>query len=346
MEDSTPQPPPTGRKKIRLTKSEAYAMQLSSPRKKRLACGAGGLLVALALAAALWLFRDLWLPYWLPETAATAPAATPEPIPAIEPAAETVSASSAAPAVQSVEEVPAPASGPATLDFLTATAWDHPEFLRGVRLFNQALDRFRAYRRDGRPREWLQQIEDGALQAATAFDQLRAQAPADVPLAEYILRCHKLAQETRNLARPAAGPAPAPAVAAPPPRAKPTAPPPKPGEAWQDPDYLEGARLFNQALEQYRLFLADKSRQELLETIEESAFQAAKKFESLQGPAPTNVPLGDHISQCYRLVSDCRRLNLESGSAGGGTDEATGARGKVVGPNRRPALPAYQPPAP
>ncbi|HRT04426.1 MAG TPA: hypothetical protein P5204_01880 [Kiritimatiellia bacterium] len=339
MDEAPLQPPPAGRKKIRLTKSEAYAMQISSPRKKRIAFGAGGALVAAVLAAALWRFQDQWLPYWLPEREPAVPAAAPETAPSAEPvAADRAAPAAAAPA--------APVEAPATLEFLTATAWDHPEFLRGVRLFNQALDRLRAFRRDGRPRDLLQQIEDGALQAATTFDQLRAQAPADVPLAEYVLRSRKLAQEARNLARPAALPAPAPAVAAPPPRPKPTAPPPKPGEAWQEPDYLEGARLFNQALEQYKRFLADKSQLDLLKPIEETAFQAAKKFESLQGLAPTNVPLGDNISQCYRLISDCRRQHLESGNAGGAADEETGARGKVVGPNRRPALPAYQPPAP
>lgn len=335
MDETPQQTPPAGRKKIRLTKSEVYAMGISAPKKKRLAFGAAGLLVVAVLGAALWHFQDLWLPYWLPEQAAETPATAPETAPAAEP----LPAGASAPAA-------APATAPATLEFLTATAWDHPEFLRGVRLFNQALDRYRTFQRDGRPRELLQQIEDGALQAAATFAPLRAEAPAAVPLAEYVLRSHQLAQAARNLARPAAAPAPAPAVAAPPPRPKPTAPPPKPGEAWQDPDYLEGARLFNQALEQYKRFLADKTHLEQLKPVEETAFQAAKKFESLQGLAPTNVALADHISQCYRLISDCRRQHLEAGSGDAGTSDEPGARGKVVGPNRRPALPAYQPPAP
>jgi hypothetical protein len=337
MDEAPQQPPPTGRKKIRLTKSEAYAMQLSSPRKKRIAFGAVGLAIAAALAAALWHFQDGWLPYWLPEKAETAPADAPEtaPVPAAAPTALSLPAAI---------DPAAPAEAPATLDFLTATVWDHPEFLRGVRLFNQALDRYRAYQRDGRPRELLQQIDDGALQAAAAFGKLRAEAPAGVPLAEYVRRSHTLAQAARDLARPAVAPAPAATAAVPPARPRPTAPPPKAGEAWQDPDYLEGARLFNQALAQYQQFLADKSRLALLAAIEETAFQAVKKFEALQGLAPTNVPLGDNISQCYRLISDCRRQNLEAGGAGpGGTDHDGGARGKVVGPNRRPALPAYQP---
>ena len=338
--DETPlQPPPTGRKKIRLTKSEAYALGISTPKKRGLAFGAVGLVVAAVLGGALWLFQDRWLPYWLPESAASAPAAAPEAAPTAAESAPTPAAA------QPVAAASAPAAAPATLDFLTATAWDQPEFLRGVRLFNQALDRYRAFQRDGQPRELLQQIEDGALQAAAAFGKLRPEAPAGVPLAEYVLRSHKLAQTARDLARPpAVAPPPAPAAAAPPPRPRPPAPAPKPGETWQEPDYLEGARLFNQALAQYQVFLADKSHRELLNGIEETAFRAAKKFEALQGLAPTNVPLDDHVSHCYRLISDCRRQQLESGSDG--ADDGSGARGKVVGPNRRPALPAYQPAAP
>lgn len=336
MEESTPQPPPpAGRKKIRLTKSEAYAMGISSPKKKRIAFGLVGLLILVALGNVLWHFQEAWLPYWLPSDMETeAPFAVP-PAPAAghlpAPASSATSAAQPGTAV----------SAPATLDFLSAAAWDHPQFLQGVRLFNQALDRYRAFPRDRGTPELSKQIEEGALQAAVAFDQIRAEAPADVPLAEYVARCQKLAVEARNLGRPAAS-APAPAAAvAPPPPPRPTAPPPKPGEAWQDPDYLQGAKLFNQALDQYKLFQADKSHAELLKPIEDVAFQAAKKFEALQGLAPASVPLDDHISKCYRLIADCRRQNLEAGAAESGDESHPG---KIVGPNRRPVLPAYQPP--
>lgn len=119
------------------------------------------------------------------------------------------------------------------------------------------------------------------------------------------------------------------------------APPPGPGKTWPKPGYLEGAQLFNQALEQYRLFLADKTRTELLKPIEEAAFQAAKKFEALKGQAPEGVALNENITQCYKLISDCRRQNLE----GAGTASAGGNSGRgTVGPHRRPPLPPYQPP--
>ena len=335
--DEIPSQPPAAspRKKIRLTKSEVYAMGISSPKKKRIAFGLVGLLILAATGNLLWYFQDVWLPYWFP--------AEPAPVP-IQAVADEKPAAPAAPARPAGEApAPVPIPAPATLDFLSATAWDHPQFIQGVRLFNQALDRFRTFQRDRRPAELLKQVEGGALQAAMAFDQIRAEAPAAVPLAEYVARCQKLAVEARNLARPpsalAPAPAPKPAVAAPPPR--PATPPPKPGETWQDPDFLEGAKLFNQALEQYKLFLADKSHVELLKPIEDTAFQAAKKFEAIQNSAPSTVPIGDHVSKCYRLIADCRRQNLESANP----ESADSApHGKVVGPSRRPALPAYQPP--
>ena len=83
MDETPQQTPPAGRKKIRLTKSEVYAMGISTPKKKRLAFGAVGLLVAAILGAALWNFQDLWLPYWLPEKTAEAPASAPETAPAM-----------------------------------------------------------------------------------------------------------------------------------------------------------------------------------------------------------------------------------------------------------------------
>ena len=52
-ETPAPAPAPPGRRKIRLTKSEAYAMGLSAPRKKRLAFGLIALLVAAVLGNVL-----------------------------------------------------------------------------------------------------------------------------------------------------------------------------------------------------------------------------------------------------------------------------------------------------
>jgi hypothetical protein len=333
MEESKPPAP----KKIRLTRAEAYAMQISSPRKKRLTFGLIGLLVAVALGAMLWHFQDWWLVYWLPENDSASPAIT-QSVETPPPAAPQPPAQAAIPA----PEPQAPAALESELDFLSAAVWNHPQFLQAVRMFNEALDQRRDFLRDRSPSALPARIEEGAAQAAQVFEALRADAPPAVPLGEYIARCRQLIAEARRLGRPAqtAVIAPEPSVAPPKETPRPVAPPPRAGETWQDPDYLEGARLFNRALEQYKRFLADKSHAELLEPIEETAFQAAKKFEAIRAGAPTNVPVGDHISQCYKLISDCRRQNLEDGSADAGTPRERA----TVGPSHRPALPAYQPP--
>ena len=325
MEAAQPSPPPA-RKKIRLTRAEAYAMGLRSPRKRKLAFSLGGLLVAVALGNVLWHFQDLWLPYWLPAESSAPPAATPAVPDAVPAAAETAASTDAA-----TEAAP--------LDFLSAAAWDDARFHSGVRRFNQALDRHRQFLRDRQPAALLPQIEEGAAQAARLFAELRPAAPAAVPLAEYAERAERLAAEARRLARPApppAAPAPAPAGGSAPAAAS---VPFQPGQPWAHPDYQQGARLFNQALEQYKVFLADKSRLELLKPIEDAAFQAAKKFEALKGQAPEGVPLNDHITQCYKLISDCRRQHLEGANA----EPANPFDRGTAGPARRPALPAYQP---
>lgn len=316
MEAPSPQTePPPARKKIRLTKSEVYAMGLSGPKKNRIAFSLIALLIAVALGNVLWHFQDLWLPYWFSSAVEQA-------APAIAPAADE---SAPAPA-DAGSEAQAVAPGPIHLDFLSAALWDHPAFLQGVRTFNQALDRHRQFLRDGHPAALLPEIEEGAAQAARLFESIRAEAPAAVPIGAYAAAGERLAAEARRLARPAPG---APARAD-----------DRPGGPWRHPDYLAGAKLFNGALEQYTLFLDDKSRTDLLKPIEDAAFQAAKKFEALRGQAPEGVPLNDHITQCYKLVSDCRRQHLEGANA----EPAAPFERGTAGPSRRPALPAYQPP--
>lgn len=328
--------PPPERKKIRLTKAEAYALSMASPKKKRVAFALVGLLIAAALGNVLWHFQDHWLPFWFPEKAVEAPAAAP-------PATATDALPPTAATATTGESV-APITDPTALDFLSATVWDDPQFLQGVRLFNQTLDRYRAEMSSPLPPVGLEQIERNALQAAAQFSALREQAPATVPLADYIARCQQLALSARRTLNPEAAATLAPPP--PPPPARPTAPPEpamplKPGETWQDPEYLLGANLFNRALAQYRAFLNNKTQAHLLKEIEDNAFQAAKTFEAIKPRAPEGVPIADHIAQCYRLISDCRRQNLERGA---GAPATGGAQGNVVGPRHRPALPAYQAP--
>ena len=323
----TPAPAPPGRRKIRLTKSEAYAMGLSAPRKKGLAFGLIALLVAAVLGNVLWHFQDLWLPFWLPEEPAAPeaamPAAPPEPA---APAADTPAAAALTPA-------------PAALEYLSAAVWDHPQFQQGVKMFNLALDDCRQFQQAPASLTPLIRAEQGALQAAQVFAALRPDAPAGVPIGDCEARSQQLLARIRTLAKAAA---PAPAAAAP---AAPVMPDIDPQVMKQDPGYLAGARLFNQAVENFKLYQANPARKDLLDPTEEAARQAAETLEDLKMRMPGNVhaELDRQIHQCYGLVSACRGQRLEK--------EGTGETGKpfergTAGPSRRPALPAYQPAAP
>lgn len=317
MEEATPTPPPA-RKKIRLTRSEVYAMGISTPRKKRITFALVGLLVAVALGNVLWHFQDFWLSYWLPEQEPGPPAAAPagETPPAPGPAA------AAAPAAALDHE----------LDFLSAALWDHPRFLQGVKMFNQALDQYRLFQRNRTDFTPLMRAEDGALQAEQVFATLQADAPAAVPLGDYAARCRTLVAEVRR-----AGSA-APAAAAPA-----EVPDLDPEVLRRDSDFVAGAALFNQALEKFKLYQADRSRKDLLPPTENLARQAALTFEALKKRVPANVhrELDRQIHQCYGLVSACRGQQLQNS---GGAPEAGGFDRGTAGPARRPALPAYQPP--
>ncbi len=316
----------TATKTIRITRTEAYAMRMAGPRKRKLTFTLAGLLIAIILGSLLWLWQDAWLPYWLEAVPAAAPAETTEAVPETPAPAPAPVAAPAAP-VAETRPAEAPESG---LDYLSAAVWDDPRFRHGVRRFNQAIDRHRQVRGQAKS-EALAQIEEGAMQAGQVFEELRAEAPASVPIDDYISRTHRLVAETRRAAR-AAAPQPAP----PPVTAELTA------EAMRrHPDFLKGARLFNRALEQFNQFKADPGRTDLLQPTEELARQAGQTFEALKRtmPASLHKEIDRQIHQSYGIVSACRGAQLKDG---GVRDPSTPGRG-TTGPGRRPALPAYQP---
>jgi hypothetical protein len=323
MDENNPQ----ATRKIRITRSEAYAMRIASPRKKGLTFTLIGLLLAVVLGSGLWLFQDAWLPYWL---SAPAPAEEADAPPRAAPPP-------AASALTAPELVDPPALFEEPLDYLSAAVWDHPGFLQGVRTFNQSLDRYRLYLRERPAFTLLEQAEDGAARAAQLFNGLRGEAPAAVPLERYIAQCRRLVEEVRQ-----AGQALPTAVVHAVPPAAPRALSPE--ELRRHPEYMAGARLFNQALEKFKLYQADTSRKELLQPTEELARQSAQKFEELkrQVPEAHHREIDRQIHQCYGIVSACRGEQLKSGKD---APETPFDRG-TAGPARRPALPAYQPPAP
>lgn len=133
----------------------------------------------------------------------------------------------------------------------------------------------------------------------------------------------------------------APAVPSPPESpAAPATPPPAP----RSPEFQAAARLFNQALADFRTFSADPTRTDLLPAIEERAVQAAKAFEALPPSAAPGENIPALVSQCYRLVSDARSRHLANPAPS--TPSSSSSKIKTVGPRRRPALPAYTPPSP
>lgn len=322
--------PPKEPRKIRLTRAEAYAIRLPSPRKKKMAFVLVGLMVLVILGGVLWHFQAFWLPYWLP-------AEKPE---ALAGATPPQAASLLETATSSAPERPAAELPEAPLDYLSAAVWEHPRFQEGVKLFNQALDAQHAFQRNPDALQWLMQAEENALQAMALFADLQPSAPADIPLHEYRTAARRLVVAGRQLARNAKTAHPSTPKPEAPQKTGAKAQPLQPGQTWRHPEFLAGAKLFNEALEQYKLFQSDKTRMDLLTQIEESCFAAANTFEALRPEAPEGVPLNNYITQCYRLISDCRRQNLEAAAQSTQTPFQRG----TAGPSRRPALPAYQPP--
>ncbi len=324
--------PQSKQKKISLSRTEAYAMQQARPVARS---RWPGLLVAVLLiaaaATALWYWQDQWRPLLFP-----VPETPEENGAAAEPADETPPA----PIIHSLADV----------TYLSAAGWDNAEFRRAVVSFNEAYDIYLPSRAAHVPMAALAQAEQLVITAARQFAALQAEVPPHIPLADYLTACRLLLDELRRLAQdPRTAPPPSQAHLAAHARAA-TDTPAQPTDApsaatpapWQNADYAEGARLFNQALAQYNQFLADKSQTGLLKSIEELAFQSAKKFEAVRDAAPSHIPIADHITQSYKLISDVRRQNLELDTQGSTTVHQL-KRG-TTGPKRRPALPAYQAP--
>lgn len=76
---------------------------------------------------------------------------------------------------------------------------------------------------------------------------------------------------------------------------------------WDDADFVEGAKLYNQALESYQAFQATRQNREALTLVEQQCRGAIAKFQSCRGRAPAGINLDRHISDCYHLISDVRQ---------------------------------------
>ena len=75
---------------------------------------------------------------------------------------------------------------------------------------------------------------------------------------------------------------------------------------WRNPDFLEGARLFNQALADYKEFQETRENPAILKTVEANCREAIAFFEACRELAPPNVDIGLYIDQCYGLIANVR----------------------------------------
>lgn len=303
-----------GKPTLRVKKSDIKEMKkrhhaLSS--KKKAAFGAVGALVALILGIVLWFARDSWLPYWQDRFApADVPAAIPLPDDADVAPADAPAPEAPAPAAAALPDGPLP--DPATLTYFSAAGWPDESFRQAVRHFNAAFDSYRAFLSDDTSSRPLAIAETEVLFSLNLLREIAPSAPDAMrgEIGDDYLAARSLLAEVRRLAR---SPGASAAEAA---KRAPAAAPADPGatpKTWKNPDYLEGARAYNRAVAKYKEFLAGKAdKQSLLKEIEDDAYAAAKKFESLKGSAPAGIPLEDHITQCYKLISDCRRQQLGS----------------------------------
>jgi len=322
MEESTPKK----QKTIRLTKTEAYAMQMERPKKKKLTFFLVGGLIAAALGTVLWIFQDAWLPYWFPTAEESGPV--------IE---EVVSEGESPSPTESVTP-PAAAALIIPLDFLSAATWDHPRFRQGVRLFNQALDRYHLFLASPQDMDLLAQVAEGTRQAGRVFQSLKPVEPSSAPLDHALDQCRRLLAAVQESRQKSAS------VKAPPTAPRPSPPRIQAGEIEQHPEFQKGAGLFNQALDQFNQYKAQTTRKELLKPTEDLARQAAQTFEALKRQTPEQIhdEIDRYIHQCYGIVSACRQQQLEAEGAKSAVS-GTFNRG-TAGPSRRQALPAYQPP--
>ena len=330
---------------IRVSRAVAEVMREPSSRKG----GAKAVAVLLALAIlgmAGWWTRGLWLPYaaegwaWFLGDAGTAAAESPGPAegpvaagaPLQEEAAKAAEAEADRarpdePAAEAAARRPARDWSEAPLAFVSPSGWGDEAWLAAVKAFNQALEKYRdGVRAGGLERGTLDRIAQVADQAGERFAALADAAPGHVDVsyaaamakmrsaavAEVVASAEaaKAEAERARLARLAAEAAAAAGDAAPAPEtAVAAAADPSAGKGTHD----RAAEQFNEALKLYRSFLADKKSQEaLLPRIEELAFSAAKGFEAARDLSNGTAPKVDEaITQCYRLVSDCRRQTLD-----------------------------------
>lgn len=339
-DDETPKPT------LRIKRSDLKVLRRPPmPPKKKVAFGLAASGVAVVLAGVLWFTKESWLPFWqdvipasgdgdVGQVAAVADAGGEAAQDTDAGGEGTVAANDGA----SVLDLSGPLPPPETLTYFSAAGWGDESFRQAVRHFNAGFDAYRAFLADDTSSRPLAVAENETIAALKLLQEIAGDVPEGMrtEVAYDVLQARSLLTEVRRLARDpkasAGAAAKAAAVANSSAADAQLAEGANGSKIWKNPDYLAAARTFNRAVAKYREFLGDKAgKQALLKEIEDDAFAAAKKFESLKPSAPAGIPLQDHITQCYKLISDCRRQQLESPSS---RPDASGNKGH---PARRDA---------
>jgi len=77
-------------------------------------------------------------------------------------------------------------------------------------------------------------------------------------------------------------------------------------EIWRNPDFLQGARLFNQALADYKNYQETRQNPDILKEVESNCRDAISYFEACREAAPASIDIGMYIDQCYGLIANVR----------------------------------------
>ncbi len=96
----------------------------------------------------------------------------------------------------------------------------------------------------------------------------------------------------------------------------------EPGETstaqWHSDDFVQGARLFNQSLADFKEYQQTRENPGILGEIESNLRDAIAFFEAARDSAPPHIPIGQYIDQCNAMIFNVRQstvLTPEPGTA-------------------------------
>jgi serine/threonine-protein kinase len=118
-------------------------------------------------------------------------------------------------------------------------------------------------------------------------------------------------------------------------------------EVWRNEDFLQGARLFNQALAEYKKYQETRENPDILKDVEQNCRDAIAYFEAARADAPEHINLGQYIDQCNGMIFNVRQsTTMESPAAPAAAAPASPPEPPPVAPARRQIVFVDDEPAP